>query len=716
MSPPSAPPGDKKSDDRVGTVLSDRYRLDELLGVGGMGRVYAAEHVMMRKRLAVKVLHRELVTVPEVVKRFEREAMAAANIEHPNVATATDFGKLADGSVFMAMEFVEGQSLRDEIAKGPMRCERALRIGRQIASALASAHALDIVHRDLKPENVMLVAKGGEADFVKVLDFGIAKVPIGGAGTSGGNPITKVGMVFGTPEYMAPEQALGQAVDGRADLYALGVIVYEMLAGRRPFSGSSQTGILGQQLSRPAPPFIERAPGAGIPPAVEQVVLRLLEREAVNRYQTADEAVSAIEALMGMGTGAGQLFTQLGGSASSSLSGTGSIPDFDPGGQSAFSSTLDQEPAPEPASGAFVDAAEVSRIPFPVSASGPMRSEELTHRDPALSPLPPGAAAQGRPTDATDRPWLFRPVPAERAGIHGWLPGPLVAFTAWVDEKRRRLPDPMNRVPALAYLGSVMVLALVGLLVGVLGVLSFSGARKPLPQLPPKASVSAAPVVVPFADRASAAELKAAGAGGLEALAKLAKRFPRDSAVCVALARAERDAKHPVEAVRAVKRALDLSPELSQNADVSAVLWVTAQDAQAREPTFALLEGPMGSRGAEIAYDFVATAKVNAAVRQRSEKFISSARFQKVASPPLRIAAKLRDARKCNEIHELLDEAVESGDERSLPYLRQFQNTKSCKVRRRRVDCWPCLRADNKLIAAIEACASRKEQAAPSTK
>src|SRR5687768_6780239 len=200
-----------------------------------MGKVYAAEHVHMRKKLAVKVLHRELTSVPEVVARFEREAMAAANVDHPNVAAATDFGKLADGAVFLVLEFVQGKNLRDEIAAGPFPVPRALHIARQIAFALGAAHAQGIVHRDLKPENVMLIDKGGDPDFVKVLDFGIAKVPIGevSAAANKGQIITKAGMVFGTPEYMAPEQALGQPVDGRADLYALGVILSEMVSGNR---------------------------------------------------------------------------------------------------------------------------------------------------------------------------------------------------------------------------------------------------------------------------------------------------------------------------------------------------------------------------------------------------------------------------------------------------------------------------------------------------
>src|SRR6187402_503202 len=300
MSKSSRPPGGE-IDPRIGSMLAERYRIDALVGEGGMGRVYSAEHVLMRKRLAVKVLRRELTRVPEVVARFEREAMAAGNIEHPNVVAATDFGKLPDGAVFLVLEFVSGHSLRDEIAKGPFQVDRALHVARQIASALSAAHAQGIVHRDLKPENVMLVEKGGDPDFVKVLDFGIAKVPLGdavGTGAKRGNPITKAGMVFGTPEYMAPEQALGQTVDGRADLYALGVILYEMLSGSRPFSSQSQVGILGQQLSKSPPKISDRAPGIVVPPAVEAVAMKLLQREAAERYGSATEVVDVINRLL----------------------------------------------------------------------------------------------------------------------------------------------------------------------------------------------------------------------------------------------------------------------------------------------------------------------------------------------------------------------------------------------------------------------------------
>jgi len=278
----------------LGTVLSDRYRIDALVGEGAMGRVYRAEHVLMRKRVAVKVLHQQLTAVPEIVQRFEREARAAAHIEHPHVAAGTDFGKLPDGSVFLVLEYVEGRSLAALIEDGPVPAVRALKIALQISSALEAAHTRGIVHRDLKPDNVLLVQSEGAGDFSKVLDFGIAKMPP--EPTTDGKPITQIGMVYGTPEYMAPEQALGQDVDGRADLYALGVVLYEMLAGARPYTGAA-VGLLGQQLTKPLPLIQERA-GVKVPPKVENLVRDLLVTDLQKRLPSAAAARVRIEALL----------------------------------------------------------------------------------------------------------------------------------------------------------------------------------------------------------------------------------------------------------------------------------------------------------------------------------------------------------------------------------------------------------------------------------
>jgi serine/threonine protein kinase len=283
----------------VGAVLSERYVVERLIGEGGMGAVYQAEHTHMHKRMAVKVLHPEMSRLPEVVARFEREAMAAAHIEHPNVAGATDFGKLEDGSFFLVLEYVEGVSLRDALARGRLELSRASHIAKQIASALARAHALGIVHRDLKPENVMLVSRESDPDFVKVLDFGIAKVPMGtfaGESQAPGKVLTQLGMVYGTPEYMAPEQALGQDVDSRADLYALGVILFEMIAGKRPYEHDSKVTLLGMHVAAPIPSLRERVPDANVPAEFEAVVTRLLAKDAAERFADSKQLIEALDA------------------------------------------------------------------------------------------------------------------------------------------------------------------------------------------------------------------------------------------------------------------------------------------------------------------------------------------------------------------------------------------------------------------------------------
>jgi serine/threonine-protein kinase len=292
--PPVSPAAETTRDKWPGTVLAGRYRIDVLLGSGSMGRVYRAEHVHMHKPLAVKILNSEHTKNAELVARFEREATAAANIEHPNVVAATDFGKLDDGTVYLALELVQGKNLRAEVASGPLEVRRALHIARQIAAGLAAAHARNIVHRDLKPENVVLVEKEGDRDFVKILDFGVAKLEP----ESGKSPLTKVGVVLGTFDYMAPEQALGQAVDHRADLYALGAVAYEMLSGTCPFEGESSSAILAQKVAKAPPPLRERSPTLAIPGAVEGLVLRLLRKDRSERPQSAASVVAELDRLL----------------------------------------------------------------------------------------------------------------------------------------------------------------------------------------------------------------------------------------------------------------------------------------------------------------------------------------------------------------------------------------------------------------------------------
>ncbi len=275
---------DTERDPLVGQVLAGRYRIDRLLGMGGMGAVYRAEHIHMRKAVALKVLHREMTAMTEVVARFEREAVAAARIEHPNVATATDFGRLDDGAFYLVLEFVEGRSLTTAIEQAKtFPPQRAVHVARQIAEALAAAHAAGVVHRDLKPDNVMLVEREGDKDFAKVLDFGIAKVH--SDEPSEDQPaLTQAGSVFGTPSYMSPEQAKGEHVDARSDLYTLGMIMYEMLSGETAFVAPELIAILTKTLTEEPPPLPE-----SVPPQLRDLVMKLLRKEPADRIQTAEE-------------------------------------------------------------------------------------------------------------------------------------------------------------------------------------------------------------------------------------------------------------------------------------------------------------------------------------------------------------------------------------------------------------------------------------------
>jgi serine/threonine-protein kinase len=269
-----------------------------VLGQGGMGDVYLVKHMVMRKRLALKLLRPELSQIAEFAARFEREALAAAHIDHPHVAAATDCGKAEDGTFFLALEYVEGQSLRQALQGGALPLERALHIAHQVARALKRAHELGITHRDLKPENIMLTQRDGDPDFVKVLDFGLAKLSAG-AGPGGtaatAQKLTQLGEIFGTPQYMAPEQTTGGEADGRTDLYALGLILYEMLAGKPPFEGRNISDFLRHQLVTPLPPLRQRAPQAAVPESIEALVRRLCEKRPEDRFQSAEQLREALE-------------------------------------------------------------------------------------------------------------------------------------------------------------------------------------------------------------------------------------------------------------------------------------------------------------------------------------------------------------------------------------------------------------------------------------
>src|SRR4051812_8048287 len=337
-------------------LLENRYRILSKLGQGGMGTVYIAEHVALGKRVAVKVLKEEVSRDPAMAKRFEQEAVAASRIGQENIVDVTDFGRTPEGSLYFVMEYLEGRTLADLLQR-----ERVLPVGRacrilaQICEAIEAAHARGIVHRDLKPHNVVLLDRPGHPDFVKVLDFGISKMGWRQ------EPITEQGAILGTPEYMAPEQASGESVDPRTDVYAIGVMAYELLTGTLPFRGDHSVATMLKHINEAVEPPRKRRPDLDIPEEWEPAILRALSKKADDRQQTVTQFRLAIAKHI-----------------------TSPIP------LSTAVPTLPSAPPPEPES-----------MATPTRASGPQRGGAYTP-----APPPPRAPPPSRP-----RPRCAPPAP-----------------------------------------------------------------------------------------------------------------------------------------------------------------------------------------------------------------------------------------------------------------------------------------------------------------
>jgi serine/threonine protein kinase len=285
-------PPPPKEDPLIGVVLDGRYRIERMLGEGGMGVVYRATHAVIGKPLAIKVLRAEVSKDADVVARFKQEAQSATAIGNEHIIDITDFGALPDRSTYFVMEFLDGVSLTAALEQSrPIAAARTIDIGKQLCEALGAAHERGIVHRDLKPDNIYLIKRHGSTDFVKVLDFGIAKV--GGATSK----LTKAGQVFGTPHYMSPEQAAGSSVDHRTDIYALGVILYEMASGRVPFDADNLMGILTKHLYENPIPVRELPPPTDVSPGLEAIIMKCLAKQPGERFADAAALRAALRAV-----------------------------------------------------------------------------------------------------------------------------------------------------------------------------------------------------------------------------------------------------------------------------------------------------------------------------------------------------------------------------------------------------------------------------------
>lgn len=267
-------------DVRVGTVVADDFELRHVVGVGAMGRVYRAHQRSIDRDVAVKILHRELSANPDIVRRFHREAKIASRLKHPHVVEVHGVGQLPDGALYIIMEFLDGVALSELLAKerDGLAEARSLRIMLQIADAVGEAHAQGVVHRDLKPENVMLVRRGAIEDWVKILDFGIAK-----AALHEGSHQTAAGLVFGTARYISPEGAEGRDVGPAGDVYALATMLYQMLVGHTPFEGDVTLGLLVRRVHEDAPPLAACPRGAAVSSAVSEVIMTNLARDPSRR-------------------------------------------------------------------------------------------------------------------------------------------------------------------------------------------------------------------------------------------------------------------------------------------------------------------------------------------------------------------------------------------------------------------------------------------------
>ena len=364
----------------IGSVLDGRYRIDAVLGTGGMGRVYRAEHTKIGKMVAIKVLHADLGRNREASQRFQREAIASGRLDHPNIVGVSDFGVLDDGACYLVMEVLEGESLGDRLARDHrIHWVEAIEILRGVLSGLRHAHERGVVHRDIKPDNVYLAHKDGDP-VIKILDFGIAKLY---AGSADDPASTRAGLTVGTPAYLSPEQAVGGEITPASDLYSASIVLYEMLAGRAPFEDKDPLAMLGAHVSRQPPPFADSAPGVDIPTPLEEIMQRGLMKSAAERISTAGDYLALLDAFSPPLQPPPRLSTSPSMPALEWAGATTPVPGTGPAGMSAPAFRTGPVRVTTPVPGAIS-----AGVPTPVSGTAETAPVSL-----AMAPLPPATRA-----------------------------------------------------------------------------------------------------------------------------------------------------------------------------------------------------------------------------------------------------------------------------------------------------------------------------------
>jgi serine/threonine-protein kinase len=613
----------------VGRVISQRYRVDSLIAAGGWGAVYRGEHMLMRKRIAIKVLHPSVKDLPLLVERFRREAMVGAHVSHPNIASATDFGLLDDGSHFLILEHIKGQTLHEALlVSGAMHFERAVGIARQVALALQVAHERGVIHRDVKPQNVMLVELSDNlnrtasvpamvigSDIVKLIDFGFARVSMDRLSLSSDddpppslvNPqrITLQGEIFGTIAYLAPEAALGMdAVNERSDLYALGVMLYQMLAGRHPFDATEEGPLFRAHLKTKPPPIGVRNPTVEVLPALEAVVMRLLEKDPELRFQSAIDLVEAMDAAVGLDVGPLRPAAIPAASRLPSLSGS-----------------VNGGPLPSPA-----------RLAPPAAASGPT----------APLPLPSPAAPSGA-------------APAPQATASATLaPPPESAPVEWPPPPSSSTPQPARKVPVSVWIGLVGVV--------VMGLRMAMQSGEVFVPVQPAASASASVVAPPEASSSTPepTPVNLAESAALKTRLRAAVKIKDWGPATIALRDLCKTDPAGIADPKVLPAAMETVTSVGQRPGTDA------------DRIFDLLENHTGSAGIDVLYEVVQLKGGSRASTRAAEALRRPGVLEKGA-PAARIAFKLRDAR-CEDKAALLPQAVAEGDARVLQIFESMRS------------------------------------------
>lgn len=712
----------------VGTTIAGRYKVQLLIGEGGMGAVFLVEHTVIRKRMALKVLSADMMRRPEMVARFEREALAAAHIDHPNVVAATDSGRTDDGAVFVVLEYIDGKSLRDRLDYGPLPPATVIHITRQVAGALLRAHGLGIVHRDLKPENIMLVQRDGDLNFVKVLDFGLAKLSVRALLEDPDKPstsevLTRYGAVFGTPAYMAPEQAAGGEVDGRTDLYAVGVLMYELLSGKLPFDSDDTSALLRMQVVAPVPPLRTRFPHLAVSPALEQLVMSLLAKDPGGRPESAKALMDALDGLIaseGLHYQPSQPLPKVSGN--NPVLVRNDQPTRVPGAEDngAALNTQAQNGPTEPSldriesavikavSGQPLSAPVLPTTMDPPGGTGlpKLRAPSVVDlnlvqaegvANPAvLTPAPPptvgervkeaGGQAAGWVKES-GWPALRKSLLAGAQKVQKQAP---IVWSQLVGLVRKCLPAKHRGVPEQT-LSRLLGLALgLPLLAIVLWMIFGSSGDRPPGSIP---------------GYASDIEMSKGVHSGAAALERLAEKYPGDSRIYRALSRAQAERKNYAGAVRALTTLAKLDPAMASDDEMARIVGAAALVPETSEAAINILESALGDRGVAMLSD-VAEQTTMEPWRSRLQESLKKGSVRAVASEATVVLLDLRAARTCEEKRGLFKRALQEGDMRVVLHLRALQQTNGCGPGGQN-DCWPCLRRGTALATTLESLEKR---------